>query len=228
MSRRANAAFRCPRCKQHASLCVCALIHPIATRTKLILVIHRAEVRKPTNTGLLATQLLSNSEVLVRGHEGKPSPPLELDSRSQPILLFPHENEATPLVRPPDIDDRPVTLIVPDGNWRQASKVRARVPGMRDVPCAMLPAGAPSTYRLRSEAHPLGLATIEAIARAMEILEGRHVRDALEKVFSVMVERTLWVRGSIADEEVSGGVPDGATRHDPMSGVLGTAHKRDL
>jgi DTW domain-containing protein YfiP len=134
---------------------------------------------------------------------------------TQPLLLFPYEGEAEPL-RP---FDRPVTLFVPDGNWRQAFKVRARVPGLSQVPCVTLPPGPPSIYRLRSEAHAEGLATIEAIARAMGILEGVHVQDALEHVFKAMVERTLWARGLIATHEVTGGIPEGATRHDPRSGT---------
>lgn len=203
----------------HASLCVCALFTRIETRTRLVLVIHRAEVRKPTNTGHLAAACLVNSEVLVRGREGEPSAPIAWEAGTQPLLLFPHEGEAE-VLRPVD---RPVTLIVPDGNWRQASKVRARVPGLRDIPCVTLPPGEPSIYRLRSEAHPTGLATIEAIARAMEILEGVHVRQALEHVFRAMVERTLWARGSLESHEVTGGIPEGASRHDPRSGVMGAS-----
>src|SRR5262249_10300950 len=89
----------------------------------------------------------------------------------------------------------PVTLIVPDGTWRQASKVRNRVPGLRDVPCVSMGIGDPSRYRLRSEAHGHGLATIEAIARALGVLEGKAVEDALLTPFHAMVERTLWSRG---------------------------------
>lgn len=221
MSRRDNRTSRCDRCMMHLSLCVCSLIQPIATRTRLVLVIHRAEVRKPTNTGHLATSSLTNSEIHVRGQEGKPSGPITWPEGSQPLLLFPHENEAKPLVAGARFEE-PVTLIVPDGNWRQASKVRARVPGLRDVPCVTLPAGAPSIYRLRTEAHPTGLATVEAIARALEILEGDRgavVREALERVFRAMVERTLWVRGSIPADEVTGGLPPGVNKHDPRSGV---------
>ena len=215
MSRRDNRQNRCAVCMMHMSLCVCSLFTRIETATRLVLVIHRAEARKPTNTGHLAARCLVNSEVHVRGHEGAPSRPIAFAPSTQPLLLFPHEGEAE-VLRP---TGRPVTLIVPDGNWRQASKVRARVPGLRDVPCVTLPEGEPSTYRLRSEPHPGGLATIEAIARAMEILEGKHIRSALEHVFRVMVERTLWVRGEIATEEVTGGVPEGASRHDPRSGA---------
>lgn len=111
-------------------------------------------------------------------------------------MLFPFE-DATPLEAPKP-GDLQVTLIVPDGTWRQASKVRNRVPGLRDVPCVTLPMGAPSVYHLRFEAHESGLATVEAIARAMTILEGAHVGEALLHVFRAMVERTLRTRGLAA------------------------------
>lgn len=217
MSRRDNGHLRCKACRMHGSLCVCALVQRIETRTRLVLFLHRVEDRKPTNTGRLATLCLPNSEVVVRGHEGEPTPPLAFGPETQPLFLFPHEG-ATPLAelaRP----ERPVTLLVPDGSWRQASKVRKRVPGLADVPCVFLPPGEPSIYRLRSEAHAHGLATIEAIARAFGILEGPHVQAALEHVFRAMVERTLWSRGQLATSEVTGGVPEGAMRHDPRSGL---------
>jgi DTW domain-containing protein YfiP len=203
----------------HGSLCVCALIPRVETRTRLLLVIHRFEARKPSNTGGLAALCLPNSEVLVRGHEGSPTAPFTRDDLRVPLFLFPHEG-ARPLA---DFaaSPLPLTLIVPDGTWRQASKVRQRVPGFRDIPCVSLPHDAPSIYRLRSEAHGHGLATIEAIARAMGILEGPHVRQALEHVFQAMVERTLWARGEIATAAVTGGIPEGAMRHDPRSGLLG-------
>ena len=76
MSRRNNAARRCSRCRMHLSLCVCTLIPRLVTRTRLLLVIHRAEDRKPTNTGRLAAECLVNSEVVVRGHEEADRGPL--------------------------------------------------------------------------------------------------------------------------------------------------------
>jgi DTW domain-containing protein YfiP len=188
----------------------------LETRTRLVLLIHRYEARKPTNTGRLAAECLANSVVVVRGHESHPTPPFASDPGAQPLLLFPHEG-ATPLADVRLDPDRPVTLIVPDGNWRQASKVRQRVPGLRDVPCVGLPAGEPSIYRLRAEAHEAGLSTIEAIGRAMGLLEGEHVRRALDLVFRAMVERTLWSRGEVTTAEVTGGIPEGTRRHDPRS-----------
>src|SRR5579862_3098564 len=121
-------------------LCICSLLPQprIATRTRLVLIIHRYEIRKPTNTGHLATECLANSETIVRGHEASPTPVFEITPGTQPLLLFP-DDDATPLRQSSTLG--PITLIVPDGNWRQASKVRHRVPGLRDIPCVSLPTG---------------------------------------------------------------------------------------
>jgi DTW domain-containing protein YfiP len=207
--RRDNVAVRCRRCQLHRSVCVCALIPTLETRTRLVLIIHRNEERKPTNTGRLATLCLPNSEVVRRGHlTGEPS--LALGAHTQPLLLFPHE-DATPLGQWATTD-RPVTLVVPDGNWRQASKVRKRVPALANVPCVSLPDGDISRYRLRAEPRTDGLATMEAIARALGVLEGPPVERALSHLFRVMVDRTLWIRGQLAGDAVHGGLPAGATR----------------
>ncbi len=200
----------------HGSLCLCALIPRIETRTRLVLVIHRYEDRKPTNTGRLAAECLRNSEVVVRGHETQPSGPLTFPVGAQHVLLFPHP-DAVPIERFAT-SPRAVTLVVPDGTWRQASKVRNRVPGLRDIPCVSLPRGALSNYRLRVDAHEEGLATIEAIGRGLRVLEGEHgeaVQGALDWIFRAMVERTLWARGAVAETAVTGGIPEGVMRHDP-------------
>jgi DTW domain-containing protein YfiP len=200
------------------ALCVCALIPSprLETRTRLVLFIHRREDRKPTNTGRLATECLANSEVLVRGERAHPSERFTCDAGSPAVLLFPQEG-ATPLAELAARTTRPVTLVVPDGTWRQASKVRKRVPGISELPCVWLPSAAPTTYRLRAESHEAGLATLEAIARAMGILEGTRVQRALERVFRAMVERTLWSRGELATEDVADGIPDVAAARDPKS-----------
>jgi DTW domain-containing protein YfiP len=215
VSRKDNTDARCPRCRMHSSLCICNLIPRIETRTRLVLFIHRREDRKPTNSGRLGAACLNNSEVIVRGHESSPTPPFVWDEETQPLFLYPHD-DAVPITQF-TASERPITLVVPDGTWRQASKVRNRVLGLRDVPCVSIEPDAPTSYRLRTETRPGGLATLEAIARAFGVLEGAHVRSALELVFRAMVERTLWSRGELGTE-VFAGIPAGAVRHDPRSG----------
>ncbi len=207
-SRRGNSVLRCARCRLHAGLCVCELLPRIETRTRLVLVMHRDERRKTTNTGQLAAACLARSEVLVHGQLDAPLDPLVWPPTTRPLYLFPHE-DALPLTSFLD-DGPPVTLVVPDGTWRQASKVRKRVAGVADIPCVSLPPGPPSRYRLREEHLDHGLSTLEAIARALGLLEGEAVQHALENVFAMMVERSLWARGTLATDEVTGGVPAAA------------------
>jgi hypothetical protein len=42
----------------------------------------------------------------------------------------------------------------------------------------------------------------------------------MERVFSAMVERTLWARGELDAKDLSHGIPEGAVRHDPESGSV--------
>jgi DTW domain-containing protein YfiP len=213
----------------HLSLCICALIQPIATRTRVVLLLHQLEQGKPTNTGRLAARCLSNSLVIEASGgpandlpDGPEAASTAAGAWSTPgteaLLLFPHA-EARPL------EDwrgatHPITLIVPDGTWRQAKKARRRIAGLDQLPCVALPASGPSTYRLRHAARPNRLATIEAIARALGILEdslqGPLVERRLDHIFRVMVDRTLWTNGRISTAAVTGGIPAGVRSHDPL------------
>src|SRR5215510_6256239 len=67
LTRRAKPHLRCADCRMHRSLCICALLPRIATRTRVVLVLHQLEARKPTNTGALAARCLENSVVVYRG-----------------------------------------------------------------------------------------------------------------------------------------------------------------
>jgi hypothetical protein len=53
------------------------------------------------------------------------------------VLLFP-QPDARPLEEWRDAG-QPLTLVVPDGTWRQDNKARRRVEGLADLPCATLP-----------------------------------------------------------------------------------------
>ena len=70
--------------------------------------------------------------------------------------------------------------------------------------------GPPSEYRLRVQRNEHHLCTLEAIARAIGVLESAEAQSNLEKLLRVMVERTLWSRGKIpASECRESGIPAG-------------------
>ncbi|CAM2068155.1 tRNA-uridine aminocarboxypropyltransferase [Sulfidibacter corallicola] len=209
-------AHRCPSCKLHPNICICDHKPNLVTRTRLAVVLPWLESEKPTNTGMLAADCLANSRVVIRGRAGEPEPSVR-EPGYRPVLLFPHPESQ--LLRAPPPDEPPLMLIVPDGTWRQAAKLRNRIPDLKQVPCVHLPPGPPSLYRLRIGSREQRLSTMEAIARALGLLEGEAVQRALEEVFRLKVERYLWLQGKLKRDQVYGGIPEGAHAHDPLSGL---------
>jgi DTW domain-containing protein len=218
-----RTTVRCPGCQLQLALCLCAELPTLATRTRVVLLLHQLEARKPSNTGRLALRCLPNSALAVRGRA--PEAPLagEAPSRlaapavgaapgwlagaERPVLLFPHP-EADPLER--WCDGQPLTLIVPDGTWSQAVRARKRLAGLADIPCAALSGPPRSSYRLRREPRAGRVSTLEAIAHALAQLESPAVAEALLDVQRRAVERTLWASGRLAEDQVWGGIPAAA------------------
>lgn len=217
MSRRDRPERRCLHCRLPHALCLCAEVPALSTSTSLLLLLHRDEERKPTNTGQLAARCLKNSRVVVTGDLQRPLPAPLVHEDHRVLLLFPADDAVDLRTVVDDGDQRPRTLVVPDGTWRQASKARQRIEGLQHATCVTLPPGPPTSYQLRAEPKDGGLATLEAIARAFAVLEGErgaNVEAALLRVFRLQVQRTLWMRGALRDDQVEGGIPAAAhTEH---------------
>lgn len=196
-------------------LCVCDLVPALATSSSLTLLLHPEEAQKPTNSGRLAARCLRNASVVVgdlSAAAGEPRDDFVVTPRS--VLLFPAAGARTLTAA-----DGPVDLVVVDGTWKQAKKMRGRSPALQALPAVTLPTTTTTTWRLRNETREHGLSTFEAIAVALGIVEGDDVRDALLALFRTWVDRTLWLRGVLRDHEVSGGIPEAARLHDPRGGA---------
>lgn len=178
-------------------LCICAELPRFSLRTRISLVVHHREWPKTTNTGHLALRSLANSGLTLWGEEGQAIP--EPESIVPPGTIgyalapsgLPLDDARAEALR----SGPPVTVVVADGSWRQATKMNRRVPALAALPRLALPPGPPSVYQLRVEPFEHGLATFEAIARVLGILEGAEVQAQLEKAFRLMVQRTLITRG---------------------------------
>ncbi|MBN2341484.1 MAG: DTW domain-containing protein [Deltaproteobacteria bacterium] len=197
MGRISFAIERCTRCRMHKSLCVCSFIRPMYLQTQIILISHVREYVKISATGPLALECLPNSELLIHGRRENP---LDLNRFLNPerraLILFPRPG-VQPLTREMvESDSRPITLVVPDGNWAQASKMARRLPGVEHFSNVTLPDGQQTQWGLRKETHSDGLATFEAIARAIGIIESPLAQQKMEALFDEMVSRTKRLRGA--------------------------------
>lgn len=196
----------------HLRLCLCDSTRMLDVATRVVVITHAAETCRTTNTARLVLLTLLGSEIRVRGRQGSPliTEGIVLPDH-QPLVLFPGPNSEELDPEALRADGRPVSLIVPDGNWRQARNTANRVATLAEVPRVHLPPGPPSQYRLRSHKNPAYVATFEAIARALGLLEGPEVQTELERVLALQVERTLWTRGKLPAEQVTGGIPPAKT-----------------
>jgi DTW domain-containing protein YfiP len=224
--------LRCPRCRLHTDLCACQLLAPMEVATHVLLVTHKLENIKATNTGHLAVQCLKGARLCLRGREALPDDPVTWTTEQTPLLLFPCK-DAIPLdAWRADHAAKAITLIVPDGTWRQTNRVRRRVPGLAAIQAVSLTSTQASNYRLRRTHVGSRLATFEAIALALGILEGPAIEAHLLHVFRAIVDRALWSNGRLSTEEVTGGIPAGARQDGPANGPLGRqlltpAHAKD-
>lgn len=159
----------------------------IATRTRFLLVQHVLEVPKRSNTGRVAAEALANLERHLHGAPGEGGQRwLEALAGEGTWLLFPGGEEAVPA--PP-----PARLVVLDASWSQARRMVQRLAPLRALPRWSLPVPAPEPSLRR--APPGGLSTLQAIARAVERLEGAEVAAPVHALHRALVERTLAARG---------------------------------
>lgn len=192
-SRRRKTKDPCQRCGLHAVRCICSIIPLLNLATRVSVVVHAKELKRTTNTGRLAIEALTNSQMIVRGL-GRQRVDLSalLDPTYETYLLFPSDT-AVPLadVRPL----KPVHLIVPDGNWRQASKLNTRHPELAAVPRVKIECGIPQKHHLRKEHFPEGLSTLQAIGEALRVLEGEAVGLKMLALYQAKLQATLVGRG---------------------------------
>jgi tRNA-uridine aminocarboxypropyltransferase len=187
----------CPVCYMNRLFCICDAMPTLALKTRLCLVIHINELKKSSNTGRLALRALTNSEMRVRGEPGATLDFSDLLSGGYRTFLFYPSKDAVELneelLRR---DSRPVQLIVPDGSWRQAAKMLYRHPELKNVPRVKLGAANAPKYYLRAQHRPEGMATLQAIAHALGVIEGAGVEAALLKLYDAKIERTLMAKGT--------------------------------
>ena len=184
--------IHCERCLRPQTHCLCALIPRLDSRTRVLLLQHPSEVNHALNTARLAALGLRNAELRV----GEVFEDLE-QWLTQPGyrtgLLFP--GEGAQALQAYAGDERPWLLVVPDGTWRKARKLRHVNPLLATLPRVTLGALQPSRYRLRKAPGEGALSTIEAVTQALNVLEAPALFDALLRPFDALIEGQIAAMG---------------------------------
>lgn len=196
LNRKRVTRIPCDGCFMHLERCICSFFPNLTLKTKISLVIHAAELKHTTNTGRLAVKTLLNSEMRVRGFERTRLDLSDLLSPNYRTFLFYPSDDALELNQDLVLQSElPIQLIVPDGSWRQAFKVHSRHPELKNIPRVMISTPNTSKYHIRNETNEYGMATLQAIALALGIIEGTEVKEKLMKLYQAKLEQTLMSRG---------------------------------
>ena len=193
---RKNTKDPCPICYLTRTLCICDSIPRLDLKTRVCLIVHVNELKRGSNTGRLALRALVNSEMRVRGETREPLDLSDLLTDRYRTFLFYPTVDAVELDHELVAQERtPIQLLVPDGTWRQARKVHYRHRELKDVPRVKISAPDISKFHLRAQHRPEGMATLQAIAHSLGVIEGGLVKAQLMKLYDAKVERTMLGRG---------------------------------
>lgn len=163
--------------------CFCADVPRVPARTEVLVIRHVIESYKPSNSARIAALALPHCTIASYGAWGE-----EFDEEALrgdgTWLLFP-QGGRTDIDAPP-----PRRLVVLDGSWRQARRMMIRIAALRAMPRLSLAAPAAAPRRLRCGRSTHEMATLEAIAQALTLLEGDAIGRPLLDLYRLFVERT--------------------------------------
>jgi len=181
----------CPRCRRPLTVCYCASLPRLDTRTRIVILQHPRERDMPIGTARMASLCLPQAKlhVGVRWTDSAPLAHALGDPAYPPILLYPGPG-AKDILREPPVG--PVTLVVVDGTWSQAKSVVRDNPLLQALPRYAFDTPEPSQYRIRREPRAEYVSTIEALMYVLGALEGQPERfRALLDPLNAMVDAQL-------------------------------------
>ncbi len=185
--------------------CFCQWRKPPKCDVEFILLLHRNEIHKPTNTGRLIADIFSKNTPAFLWDRTEPSQELTHilnDQSRQTLLLFPSE-DATPLTEYQASTNRksPLRIVLLDGTWKQKSKMARLSPWLQHVPKVTInPENLPSINFIRAAPQENQLSTAQAAAGAMAEVGEQKSAEILHHYFSVFNQHSKATRKNIAPE----------------------------
>ena len=177
----------CPACRLYPEICICASTPRLNNFNKISLLIHVKEYCRLTNTGHLLELCLQNFTLEFYGKPKQPCNPLNLiSSLHQNYILHP---AASLTLQDISHSGQPVNLIIPDGTWRQSSRMLRSDLKLTNLPRVRLSGCFESAYLLRKERTAGHLSTFEAAALALSELAEQQITSEMLTFFNHFVHK---------------------------------------
>jgi hypothetical protein len=169
--------------------CFCHLRENQTSPVEFILLFHRDEIHKPTNSGRLIADLFPHDTHAYLWSRTEPQQAL-LDhitsKQGNCTILFPNTQTAKEQNRPfrsvipsNTNGDTKHTFIILDGTWKQASKMFHQSHWLKDIPHYEINSEAQRSFLVRHSSHEMQFATAEVTAMLLDTLghkeHGQHL-----------------------------------------------------
>ncbi|HSC69580.1 MAG TPA: DTW domain-containing protein [Cellvibrio sp.] len=205
---RGKSVLRCEHCQLAVFACICPWRPELSARCEFILLMHRDEVFKPTNTGRLIADILPQQTHVFCWSRTEPSGEL-LDLLNDPgrrcVIVFPADaNESgssqRALVNDVADDGRVVTFILLDGTWKQSGRMFHLSRWLEAIPCVVLPDVLVRGYAVRKSHQEHYLSTAEAAGLCLDMASEIEVAEVLRAYFDLFNLHYLATRGAYVPE----------------------------
>jgi DTW domain-containing protein YfiP len=192
---RGSRAPRCEGCRVIPEYCLCALRPKVPTNAGMFLLMHDVEALKPTNTGWLIADLVTDTFAYrwFRTSVEPEIPALLNDPQWQPYVVFPGEFVAPErVVTEVNVEEgkRPLFILL-DATWTEARKMFRKSPYLDKFPVLSLQPEQLSRYRLRRSKRDDHLCTSEVAALCLELAGEPRAASALDAYLDVFTAHYL-------------------------------------
>jgi DTW domain-containing protein len=200
---RGKSVIRCEHCQLAAYACICEWQPQLDSRVEFVLLLHRIEVFKPTNTGRLIADLLPAKTHAFCWSRTEPEQRLlDLlnDENRQCFIVFPADTpeakaKSREVFTEIPANEKIKTFILLDATWKQSGRMFHLSRWLELVPCVSLPEGALRGYAVRKSHQADYFSTAEAAALCLQMAGEQQNSDVLLDYFQLFNEHYLATRG---------------------------------
>lgn len=199
---RGKSVARCERCQLASFACLCPWRREMESNCEFVLLMHRNEVFKPTNSGRLIADLLPYNTHMFIWDRTQPDPHLLTllnDPERECIIVFPSDDADTrPVTTTITASNKIPTFILLDGTWKQSGRMFHLSRWLDGVPCISLPETLLRGYAVRKSHQENYVSTLEAAGLCLQMVGELGQSELVFDYFSLFNVHYLATRGCYA------------------------------
>ncbi|WNO08774.1 tRNA-uridine aminocarboxypropyltransferase [Teredinibacter sp. KSP-S5-2] len=191
---------RCAACQMAEKVCICAWRPQASCNLDFVLLMHRLELFKPTNTGRLIADVFPESKVYLWNRCEPESGLLKIlnDPLRECFIVFPYQSSverSRKVVQNIPVSDKKITLILLDGSWKQCSRMIMLSRWLDNATCLSLPDTLVKSYSVRDSGKSDRFSTAEAAVSCLTLSGEIQAAEVLRHYFNVFNLHYLATRG---------------------------------